>query len=426
MRTRISELLLRTIAAFTLSIGACVPPNAEQDVGDAQMFDAGADAGSAPDGGVPSPPFSLLDPSGPYAVGTHVRSLVDSTRGEPATADPSDSRSVVLQLFYPVVPSVAGAPSPWLDPPLSAAVADGTPLPTDWAEAVRAHSILDAPMATSLGALPVLVASHGLGSSRRYYTTLFEDLASHGFVVAAIEHPHDAMLTVFPDGTLAGADSDAIRASQMLPATPTPSELEAFFVLLDSYIDLWVSDARFVLDRLALINGSDPSGIVDGQLDLSLVGMFGHSFGGATSAEVCALDDRVDACANLDGAFVGPERLAGGRVMTKPFMTMATVESLATSSSFDEFYANQAGPAYMLVIQDLEHPGFMDLWFGLRAVAGALPQFDAQAGTLPSDRALTIVRHYLGAFFEKHLKGLDAAVLDAPNAEYPEVAIEAK
>src|SRR5438552_238886 len=58
-------------------------------------------------------------------------------------------------------------------------------------ESVRTHAQLGAPALRDLGGWPVLLFSPGLGNSRSLYTTLSEDLASQGFAVAAIDHPHD-------------------------------------------------------------------------------------------------------------------------------------------------------------------------------------------------------------------------------------------
>ncbi|XP_041361888.1 platelet-activating factor acetylhydrolase 2, cytoplasmic-like [Gigantopelta aegis] len=53
---------------------------------------------------------------------------------------------------------------------------------------VYVPAVWQAPMLRSDGKFPVLVLSHGLGGNRTTYTTFCCNLASHGFVVAALEH----------------------------------------------------------------------------------------------------------------------------------------------------------------------------------------------------------------------------------------------
>ena len=50
------------------------------------------------------------------------------------------------------------------------------------------------------GGWRVVLFSTGYGIERQLYTGLVEDLASHGYVVVAIDHPHDANIVSFPDG----------------------------------------------------------------------------------------------------------------------------------------------------------------------------------------------------------------------------------
>src|SRR5258708_16709476 len=79
----------------------------------------------------------------------------------------------------------------------------------------------------------------------------------------------------------------------------------------------WTTDIAFVLDRLELLNTSDSSGKFTGRLDLTRVGVFGHSFGGATAAQFCHDDSRCKAGIDVDGQPFGSVIQAG---LHQPFM----------------------------------------------------------------------------------------------------------
>jgi hypothetical protein len=76
---------------------------------------------------------------------------------------------------------------------------------------------------------------------RKLYAAQLEDLASHGYVVAAISHSYDAFVVIFPNGT--GIVSDSKR----WPAQPS-FEGKANLNQLDWHTD----DIRFVLDQLSV------------------------------------------------------------------------------------------------------------------------------------------------------------------------------
>src|SRR5437773_10513190 len=64
----------------------------------------------------------------------------------------------------------------------------------------------------------------------------------------------------------------------------------------------WTADIAFVLDRLKQLKASDTSGKFTGRLNLTRVGVFGHSFGGAQAAQFCSQDSRCKAGIDVDGA----------------------------------------------------------------------------------------------------------------------------
>ena len=65
---------------------------------------------------------------------------------------------------------------------------------------VRTTSNVDAAPAGSRRSLPLVALSPGFTNPRGTLTALAEDLASHGYVVAGVDHTYESLATSFPDG----------------------------------------------------------------------------------------------------------------------------------------------------------------------------------------------------------------------------------
>src|SRR5262249_16465252 len=116
----------------------------------------------------------------------------------------------------------------------------------------------------------------------------------------------------------------------------------------------WVLDVHFVLDQAEKLNASDEN--FKGHLDLSRIGVFGHSFGGYTTDEVTASDARVKAGVTLD-------RAATTNLGKKPFLFVGA-NAIPTP-------AQQTADKYWLLINGTAHLNYGD--FGLlRPVAPML------------------------------------------------------
>ena len=137
-----------------------------------------------------------------------------------------------------------------------------------------------------------------IGRLQRSYSALLEELASHGYVVAAIQHTYGTSAVGFPDQRLVRFGGKKWNAGDQDP-------LENRLRFYRSITDVWASDAVFVLDQLAQLEQGTPASVLKGRLDLTHVGIFGHSFGGIAAAQACERDDRFKACLNLDGMRAG-------------------------------------------------------------------------------------------------------------------------
>lgn len=162
---------------------------------------ASASAGSAP---ADAPRAFLPAPTGDHPVGTTDLHLVDEDREDVWVGG---SRELMVTLWYPARVD-AGRTAPYMTEAESAAmVAElGLDLPDDVLhDGVRTNSRLNMPPARTSGGFPLVVLSPGAGLNRTELSSLAEELASHGFVVAGVDHAHEAAPVEFPTGWSPGA-----------------------------------------------------------------------------------------------------------------------------------------------------------------------------------------------------------------------------
>jgi len=150
---------------------------------------------------------------------------------------------------------------------------------------------------------PVIVFSHGMGCTRFAYSRMCTDLASHGFVVAAVEHRDASACVTF---TMEGSTKHWIPFRRI-----TDSEKE--YTVRNEQLHQRVVEARRALDVVtSLANGDQVDNVLPqaadfdlsvwkGNLDLSRPVMAGHSYGGATTLLTMATDARFQCGLVLDG-----------------------------------------------------------------------------------------------------------------------------
>ncbi|MCP2288892.1 alpha/beta hydrolase family protein [Nocardia amikacinitolerans] len=240
--------------------------------------------------------LSVLAPTGPYPVGVTELQLTDPDRADPW--DAGRRRELLVQIWYPADGSRVGPAAPWM--PLGGQEAQRSYLtelgvPEGSWSLGPSHSSRDQP--AGVGRFPVLLNSPGMGDTTGWSTAQAEDLASHGYVVVAMNHTHEAFAVRFPDG----------RVQRTGVPLDSPQE-----VLRDLLLPTRVADTEFVLDELtgnAAGHLSDfghqlPAHLAE-SMDLSHVGMFGHSLGGSTTIQALHDDPRIRAGVNLDGPVLG-------------------------------------------------------------------------------------------------------------------------
>ena len=359
----------------------------------------------------------LIEPSGKYPVGTITLYFRDTSRDEIYSLNAEDDRELNVQIWYPSQTSDHDEYAPYMAHlELSApAFARFLKLPSfvlNHVSLIQTHSILEGSLAREGAPFPVLIFSHGWGGTRTQSTFLMEELASHGYVVVAIDHTYGALVTVFPEGRV------VLQKTEILEREQTSEE---FSQSANTLIGVWAADVRFVLDQLEAMNDGDLESAFQGQLNLERVGMFGHSTGGGNAVQVCWLDPRCKVGLALDAWLepVSSEALDDG--LDQPFMFVWSEDwgSEENKDRFRRISTNLSNAAYSLEIAETRHYDFSDLpllsplspWFGLK-------------GPIDGQRVLRIINDYVVTYFNQYLLGTESFLLMGPSPEYPEVRFE--
>ncbi|MFF1611969.1 alpha/beta hydrolase family protein [Amycolatopsis sp. NPDC058278] len=341
----------------------------------------------------------LPRPTGRYAVGRDVLELVDHHRTDPWVPE-AGARQLMVSMYYPARPGT-GRPASYMTRAeaqllLERKAPDAT-APPEVISGLPVHARADARPAP--GPFPLVVLSPGLTLPRATLTSLAEDLTSHGYVVALVDHTYESSGTTFPDGrTLTCAICDQ-------PPEGGPAAIAASRA----------RDISFVLDQ---VTGHHTGWRYAKLIDPGRIGLAGHSIGGAASATAMVADPRIRAGVNMDGTFPAavPPTGLGGRA----FLLLGTRADHAPGRdhTWDRDWPNLDGWKRWLTVAGAQHGSFTDTPI-LENLLGV-----PDSAELPAQRAAEITRTYVTAFFDLHLKCTPQPVLDGVSANNPEVAFE--
>jgi hypothetical protein len=365
----------------------------------------------------------LPAPTGAFAVGRTEFDWVDETRNETLQKEPQSRRELVVWVWYPA--AITQPPSPRAEY-----------LPGNWRKArerdqgvaarffmqnlgsIETHATADARLAETPRSYPVVIFEPGLGPVATDYTTLAEDLASHGYIVVASTPTYSASVVVFPDGRVAAGTAQG--------SVPDDASVEAGNEILNRLIKVWAQDDIFVLNQLEKLNKSDPPGKFSGRLDLQSVGVFGHSFGGCAAAEVCRMDSRFKAGINIDGYPRGEVIQTG---LQQPFMFIWSVhadqpdaEWVQARRNIQAIYDRLNHGGYQITVNGARHFNFTDngLFFS------PFLKLEGGLGLIKGSRALAITDDYARAFFDHYLKNASETLLQGPSSLYPEASFASR
>jgi dienelactone hydrolase len=291
----------------------------------------------------------------------------------------------------------------------------------------------------------VLVFSHGYGASGFEYTALLENLASNGFIVAAVEHTFESAPVLLAGNKVAGM-SPLSTAHYAPPGVGVsyPQALAKVFAWELERGDVWADDIHFVLNQLTILN-QQQNGSFASRLDLNRIGALGHSLGGRFTIRACQLDQRIRACASLDGSslrgqylpYPGAEPpmqplLFVNEHGTGPAMPPPSDEQLkemhATREQFDDVtreaktasdrqLQNCRNKCYLVEVREagMSHMSYSDI--------PTLSIYDDQSKEEQAVQCLTDLDNFVVSFFNRTLPSHSTSAAAMPANDLPSITI---
>ncbi|GAB4461770.1 MAG: hypothetical protein Kow0070_19880 [Anaerolineales bacterium] len=148
---------------------------------------------------------------------------------------------------------------------------------------------------------PLVAFSHGGLGTENSNQSLSRELASHGYVVCALGHPHHAFWTKSADGHWTFVSLDYFGELQRENAKTDKGQSYEYY---QKWLEIRTGDINFALDTI-LANAAAGADGMYALIDRTRLGVMGHSLGGSAALAIPRQRDDIDAVIALESPFLG-------------------------------------------------------------------------------------------------------------------------
>ena len=356
--------------------------------------------------------------TGLYSVGTKRMVWVDSTRTNWFIDGYGEHRKLMTQIWYPADNTTLLRKSKYIDnkKALTHTIRlQGYDIPeilTNQMGSINCNSWENAePL---LGTTyPVIIFSHGHGGLRTQNTNQVEELASHGYIVIAVDHTFDAGFVEFPNGEI-------IYSLTARPHDqPLVESSETFYTRFGYRVD----DINFIINQIDLFNEYDSK--IFSIMDKNNIGVFGHSFGGLTSFYAGYHNDRIKSCFALDGWFLPLPDTLMVQDIKKPIMHLGQNNKGPTQfwkdGNFQKMEIFMKKNSSLSIIIDI--PGSYHYDYSDFTYFSYLAKILKFSGDVSTTEMANIMNHTLLDFFNYTLKKEGVIDLNGYRTKFPKIDI---
>ncbi len=278
---------------------------------------------------------------------------------------------------------------------------------------------------TEKGNFPLVIFSHGAFGYYQSNFSTYTELASHGYIVVSLDHPHHSFFTTDTQGNTIIVDNNFINTAMKLSNEDISKE--ETFEITQEWIKLRTDDENFVLNTLQKAKSNkkldntwyteDKDTILNvlSKTDMEKIGLMGHSLGGATGVQVGRERKDIDAVIDLDGTMLGDivDVKNGEYVYNKepypiPVLDFTKAQDVDNRKAFKEengyVYVNQnvtdnAKTGKTVIFSNVEHMDFTDLPLISPTIASMFGK-----GNVDNEEFMTTINGIVLNWFDYYLK----------------------
>lgn len=312
------------------------------------------------------PQYKAITTTGKYQVATVTYTYTDTKRVETYT-DTGENRKLNVELWYPEN-------------------ADGT--------------------------YPLIVFSHGSFGIKSSNESLYNELASHGYIVCSIDHTYQCFYTTDEDGKTTSMDTGYMKEIKAENAQLSRQQSYEYY---QKWMKIRTDDINFVIDYILSKVGNNDSDTVYKLVDKTKIGVLGHSLGGSAALGIGRMRDDVSAVIALESPFMcdingveNGEFVFKNEIYPVPVLNVYSDSSwshLAHWPQYAENYAllsNTNATAFNVHISGVGHLTLTDFALTSPFLTRIL---NGQKSTTDSKYCLKVINKVCLEFFNCYLKG---------------------
>lgn len=259
---------------------------------------------------------------------------------------------------------------------------------------------------------PLVVFSHGSFGLKTSNESLYNELASHGYVVCSIDHTYQALFTTDVEGNKTWIDWGYVQEVAVHDAHANKQQAFAFF---QKWMDIRTGDINFVIDTILAQAKNNDVDAVYKLIDPTKIGVMGHSLGGSAALGIGRMRNDISAVLALESPFLydiegveDGEFVFTDEIYPVPVLNIYSDASWSHLSEWPQYAENYAllqdseAAAFNVYITGAGHLTLTDLALTSPILTRLLNQ---QQSPIDAHHSLKTINRVCLKFFDSYLKG---------------------